>query len=155
MAVVLVMMTVITSLVYFTVRDYMLEEAQERYEGVLKKNKEEFRRRLSDIYVAAQNNVHDIESDIDNPDAMYDHMHRIVSLNPTVRSSSILFKPDYYPEKERYFVPMVRRDSLGQLYIARTDSATTYDRSRWFKKCIESDTALWVGTYFDLKRFPG
>jgi sigma-B regulation protein RsbU (phosphoserine phosphatase) len=154
MAVVLVMMAVITGLVYFMVRNYMLEEAQERYEGVLKKNQEEFRRRLSDIYVAAKNSVHDIERDIDNPDAMYEHMHRIVSLNPTVRSSSVLFIPDYYPEKERFFVPMVRRDSIGQLYIARTDSANSYHRSRWFKKCIQSDTALWVGTYFDLKRFP-
>ena len=71
MAVVLVMMSVITSLVYFTVRNYMLEEAQERYEGILKKNREEFKRRLSDVYVAAKNNVHDIERDIDSPDAMY------------------------------------------------------------------------------------
>lgn len=66
MAVVLLMMAVITGLVYFTVRNYMLEEAQERYEGILKKNKEEFRRRLSDVYVAAKNNIHDIERDIGN-----------------------------------------------------------------------------------------
>lgn len=58
MAVVLLMMAVITGLVYFTVRNYMLEEAQERYEGILKKNKEEFRRRLSDVY-ALQRRIQD------------------------------------------------------------------------------------------------
>jgi sigma-B regulation protein RsbU (phosphoserine phosphatase) len=154
MTVVLVMMVVITGLVFFTVRHYMLEEAQERYEGVMGKNCEEFRRHLSDIYVAAKNNTHDIERDIDHPDMMYDHMRRIVSQNSTVRSCAILFSPGYYPDKQHFFVPMVRRDSVGELYVARTDSANTYDRSVWFRKCMESDTAMWVGTYFDLKRFP-
>lgn len=117
MAVVLLMMAVITGLVFFTVRNYMLEEAQERYEGVLKKNHEEFRRRLSDVYIAAKNNVHDIERDIDNPDLMYDHMRRIVKLNTGVKSSTILFAPDVYPQKGRFFVPTVSRDSLDGLYV--------------------------------------
>ena len=38
MAVVLVMMFVITSLVYFSVRNYMLEEAQGRYLGILQRD---------------------------------------------------------------------------------------------------------------------
>lgn len=58
MAVVLVMMAVITYCVYFTVRAYMLTEAQERYEGALLRDHEEFRRRLSDVMVATKNNVH-------------------------------------------------------------------------------------------------
>lgn len=154
MAVVLVMMSVITSLVYFTVRNYMLEEAQERYEGILKKNREEFKRRLSDVYVAAKNNVHDIERDIDSPEAMYDHLHRIVSLNPTVRSSAILFAPDVYPTKGRFFVPMVRRDSAGALYVPPIDSIHTYHLSEWYKGCMQGDTAMWVGSHYDIKRFP-
>ena len=154
MAVVLLMMAVITGLVYFTVRNYMLEEAQERYEGILKKNKEEFRRRLSDVYVAAKNNIHDIERDIDNPDAMYDHMNRIVSLNPTVRSSTLLFAPDVFPQKGRFFVPMVKRDSTGALFVPPIDSVYTYHLSPWYKRCMQRDTAIWVGSYYDIKRFP-
>ena len=65
MAVVLVMMVIIAGVVYFSVREYMLEEAKERYYGILLKSHEEIRRRLSDVYVATTNNVHDIERDID------------------------------------------------------------------------------------------
>ena len=76
MAVVLVMMVIIAGVVYFSVREYMLEEAKERYYGILLKSHEEIRRRLSDVYVATTNNVHDIERDIDNPDKMFGHMER-------------------------------------------------------------------------------
>jgi sigma-B regulation protein RsbU (phosphoserine phosphatase) len=154
MAVVLVMMAIITSLVYFTVRKYMIEEAQERYNGILQKEYEEFRRRMSDVYVAALNNRHDIERDIDKPDMMYDHMSRIVSLNRSVESSTILFAPDYYPEKGRFFSPMVKRDSVGELHIAPIDSVYTYHLSEWYRECMTNDTAFWVGALSDIKHSP-
>ena len=78
MVVVVVMMAVITGVVYYSVRQYMLEEAQNRYTGVLLRIHEEFRRRLSDVYVAVKNNVHDIERDIDEPEKMFGHVERIV-----------------------------------------------------------------------------
>lgn len=154
MAVVLVMIVVITGIVFFNVREYMLDEAQERYLGILQRNYEDFRRQLSEIYVAAQNNIHDIERDIDHPDMMYDHMERIVRQNPTVKSSSILFAPDHYPGKSRYFVPMFRRDSLGMISRARVDSAYGYQRAKWYRMCMEGDSGLWAGSYFDMNRFP-
>ena len=70
MAVVLVMIAFITSIVYFTVRKYMLEESQERYEGILRRDHEEFRRRLSDVMVATKNNLYNIEQDIDETEKM-------------------------------------------------------------------------------------
>ena len=81
MAVVLVMMAIIAGVVYMTVRKYMLDEAEERYLGFLLENHQEIRRKLSDVRVAAENNVHDIERDIDNPDKMFDHMQRIIRQN--------------------------------------------------------------------------
>ena len=149
MAVVLVMLAIITGFVYVSVRNYMLNEAQERYLGILLRMQEETRRRLSDIYVAAKNNVHDIERDIDNPDMMYGHMERIVRMNPGVKSSMILFVPDYYPGKKSTFTPMVRRDSTGRLYIAKTDSVYGYYHAPWYQECLKGDTGIWVGARFE------
>ena len=149
MIVVVVMLAFITGIVYFSVRNYMLDEAQGRYEGILRRMQEETRRRLSDIYVAAKNNVHDIERDIDHPDMLYDHMERIVKMNPGLKSSAILFLPDYYPEKKGTFMPMVRRDSTGQMYIAKIDSVYGYFRAPWYQDCLKSDTGIWVGAHFD------
>ena len=72
MAVVLVMIAVITGIVYLSVREYMQEEAQERYLGILLKTHEETRRRLSDVYVATINNVDYIEHDLDDPEKAAD-----------------------------------------------------------------------------------
>jgi tRNA A58 N-methylase Trm61 len=82
MAVVMAMMAIITGVVYVTVREYMLDEAKQRYESVLLDYHEELRRHLADIYIAAQNNVHDIEHDIDHPERMTEHMVRILKKNP-------------------------------------------------------------------------
>ncbi len=90
MAVVMVMLALITSFVYVSVRDYMLNESQERYLGILLKAREKLRRTLSDVYVATTNNVHDIERDIDNPDLMPEHMERIVRQNKMLASCGLL-----------------------------------------------------------------
>lgn len=122
--------------------------------GILQRNYEDFKRRLSDVYVAAKNNVHDIEGDIDHPDLMYDHIERILTLNPSLRSTSILFTPDYYAEKGRFFAPMVRRDSLDRIRIAQADSTNSYHQAAWYRECMANDTALWVDAYYDLRSFP-
>jgi hypothetical protein len=93
MGVVLVMMAVIAGVVYVTVREYMLDEAKERYRNMLLNSHEELRRHLSDVYTAAKNNVHDIERDIDYPDKMFEHVGRIISNNKYVHGCTMLFKP--------------------------------------------------------------
>jgi sigma-B regulation protein RsbU (phosphoserine phosphatase) len=127
----------------------MLDEAQERYVGILLRMQEEIRRRLSDIYVAAKNNVHDIERDIDNPDMMYEHMERIVRMNPGVKSSTIMFLPDYYPGKKGTFMPMAKRDSTGRVYITKNDSVYGYYNAPWYQNCMASDSGIWVGAHFE------
>ena len=149
MAVVVVMMTVITSIVYFSVREYMLEEAQQRYMGILFRMHEEFRRRLSDVYVAVKNNVHDIERDIDEPEKMYEHVERIMRLNPTISSSALMFSHDYYPELGEYFVPMGTRDSTGRIEVSRSESIVDYHEAPWYCKGLEADSGAWMGTLFD------
>ena len=68
MAVVLLMMAVITSVVNFNDKSYMLDEAQDRYLGLLLENHQEMRRKLSDVFVAVSNNIDDIENEIDQPE---------------------------------------------------------------------------------------
>lgn len=155
MAVLLVMMAIITGVVYVSVREYMVEEAQARYLGILDKTYEGFRRRLSDVYVAAKNNVHDIERDIDHPDMMYSHMERIIRQNPSVKGSSLLFLPDYCPEKKGRFLPTARRDSTGKIYVIfEGDSVYGYYHASWYKACMASDSGMWVGNNFELDHFP-
>ncbi len=156
MAVVLVMMVAITGVVYFTVRKYMLDEAKERYLGFLLENHQEIRRKLSDVHVAAINNVHDIERDIDNPDRMFDHMERIVRQNLPIVCCAILFRQDYYPSKGRVFVPCARRNAADSVVVSRIDSTyNSYFYGEWFQNQLKADESCWTKPYFEGQLFAG
>ena len=150
MAVVLVMMAVIAGVVYNMVKEYMLDEAKERYKNMLLSSHEELRRHLSDVYVASKNNMHDIERDIDNPDRMFSHMERIVRQNADIVCCAMLFKQDYYPSKGRVFVPCARLDSADRLVVSRIDSTyNSYFYSEWFQEQMKKDKGCWTKAYFE------
>ena len=156
MAVVLAMVAIIAGLVYFTVRKYMLNEASERYLSILLENQQELRRRLSDVYVATRNNVHDIERDIDEPDKMFDHLERIVTMNPNIVCSSILFKTNYYPSKGRVFIPCARIDEEGKVRKSEIDSTYhSYFYDEWFEEQLKKDETSWTKAYFESELFAG
>ena len=156
MAVVLVMMVVIAGVVHFTVREYMLDEAKERYLGYLLENHQETRRKLSDVHVAAENNVHDIERDIDDPDKMFDHMERIVRQNLPIVCCAMLFKQDYYPSKGRVFVPCARKDAADNIIVSRIDSTyNSYFYGEWFQEQMKNDQSCWTKPYFESQQFAG
>ena len=96
MMVVLTMMAVIAGVVYLTVSEYMDDEAEQRFQIVVTRAYREVQRRLSEVFVANVNNVHEIERDIDDPDRLYDHLERIVRQNPYIVSCGLLFVPDYF-----------------------------------------------------------
>jgi len=150
------MMAVITGVVYFTVRKYMLDEAKERYLGFLLENHQEIRRKLSDVHVAVDNNVHDIERDIDNPDKMFDHMERIVRQNPSIVCCAMLFKQDYYPAKGRLFVPCARKNAADHIIVSRIDSTyNSYFYGEWFLEQMKADQSVWTKPYFESQQFAG
>ena len=150
MAVILVMMAVIAGVVYNMVKEYMLDEAKERYKNMLLSSHEELRRHLSDVYVASKNNMHDIERDIDNPDRMFSHMERIVRQNADIVCCAMLFKQDYYPSKGRVFVPCARLDSADRLVVSRIDSTyNSYFYGEWFQEQMKKDKGCWTKAYFE------
>lgn len=150
MMVVLAMMAVIAGVVHFTVSEYMDDEAEMRFQIVVMRAHREIQRRLSDVYVATNNNVHEIERDIDDPDKLYAHLERIVKENPWIVSCGLLFVPDYYPEKGKYFVPFATRDTADVVSVMRIDTVYhDYFEDDWYVARMESDSADWVDPYFE------
>ena len=150
MMVVLAMMAVIAAVVYFAVGEYMDDEAEQRFQIVVTRAHREVQRRLSEVYVANVNSAHEIERDIDEPDKLSAHLVRIVRQNPYVVSSRLLFVPDYYPEKGRFFVPFATRDTADVVSAMRIDSVYhDYFDDDWYVERLKSDSADWVDPYFE------
>ena len=156
MAVVLVMMAIITGVVYVTVRESMLVEAQGRYLNVLRKIQGEQRRITTMVDMGTMNNAHDIEEDLDNPEKMFDHMERIVRLSDHIACCYLVFEPYYYPSKGRLFIPCARRNSKGSVTVSRIDSTYhSYFSDVWFQKQIKKDRQDWTKPYFESPMFAG
>jgi sigma-B regulation protein RsbU (phosphoserine phosphatase) len=150
MIVVLAMMAVIAGVVYFTVGEYMDDEAERRFQIVVIRAHREILCRLSDVQTATTNNVHEIERDIDDPNKLSDHLGRIVRQNPGIVSCGLLFVPDYYPEKGKYYVPFATRDTADVVSMMRIDSVYhDYFEEDWYVERMESDSADWVDPYFE------
>jgi len=156
MAVVLVMMAIIAGVVYYTVRESMLVEAQGRYLNVLRKIQGEQRRITTMVDMGTMNNAHDIEEDIDNPDKMLDHMERIVNLSNNIACCYLIFEPYYYPSKGRLFIPCARRNAKGSVHVSRIDSSYhSYFSDVWFQEQIKKDRQDWTKPYFESQLFAG
>ena len=150
MMVVLAMMAVIASIVYFTVGEYMEDEAMQRFQIVVMRAHREIQRRLSDVYVANINSLHEIERDVDDPDKLPDHLDRIVRLNPGIVSCGLLFVPDYYPEKGEFYVPFATRDTADMVSVMRIDSIYhDYYGEDWYVERMKNNSADWVDPYFE------
>ena len=156
MAVVLMMMAIISGVVYYTVRESMLVEAQGRYLNVLRKIQGEQRRITTMIDAGTMNNAHDIEEDLDNPEKMFDHMERIVRLSDNIACCYLIFEPYYYPGKGRLFIPCARRNAKGSVNVSRIDSAYhSYFSDVWFQEQIKKDRQDWTKPYFESPLFAG
>ena len=150
MMVVLAMMSVIAGVVYINVREYMDDEAEQRFQIVVTRAYGEVQHRLSEVYVANVNSVHEIERDLDDSDKLYDHLARIVMQNPCIVSCGLLFVADYYPEKGRFFAPFATRDTADVVSVMRIDSVYhDYFEEDWYVERLESDSADWVDPYIE------
>ena len=113
---------------------------------------EYIRRVLSDVYVAATNNIFYIEHNLNDPDCHKETMERIVKSGTRVRSCGISFIEDYYPQKGHHFCPFAWRNAIDPKVIYSQnmgDADIDYLKADWFLDIIKSDSAKWSEPFYD------
>jgi len=150
MAVLIVIMAIIMAVVYLITKDSMAHEAEARYESIILHTNEKIRGVLSDVYVAAINNVNVIERDLNDPDELQKHLERMVSQNQYMSSCRLIFEPDFFPQKGHNFEIYAWRDSTG---VVRGRQMTELHRDfmvhAWYQRAFESVEDDWTPPYFD------
>ena len=113
---------------------------------------EYIRRVISDVYVAATNNIFYIEHNLNDPDCHKETMERIVKSGTRVRSCGISFIEDYYPQKGHHFCPFAWRNAIDPEVIYSQnmgDADIDYLKADWFLDIIKSDSAKWSEPFYD------
>ena len=113
---------------------------------------EYIRRVISDVYVAATNNIYYIEHNLDDPDCHRETMERIVNSGTRVRSCGISFIEDYYPQKGHHFCPFAWRNSANPDIVYSQDMGDAdadYLTADWFLDIVNSDSGKWSEPFYD------
>ena len=144
-----VVMGIISYIIFQTVLASITAGAKFAVPQILGNNTENIAGKLSEVSVAAINTAPEIEARIDQPDAMYDIMERMVELNPHIRSCGISFVDSYYPQKGRWFCPYaIRRDSATIERQTLGDKFKDYLSAEWFTETITRNESHWSKPFF-------
>ena len=90
-----------------------------------------------------------IQRQIDQPDQIYNILHRLVATNDDVMSSFVAFVPDYYPARGRLFEPSAirRGDSIFTEQIASEEH--DYTQREFYDQAVRKGTLQWSDPYLD------
>ena len=150
MAVLIVIMAIIMAVVYLITKDSMAHEAEARYESIILHTNEKIRGVLSDVYVAAINNVNVIERDLNDPDLLQQHLERMVSQNQYMSSCRLIFESDFYPQKGHNFEIYAWRDSSGVVRGKQMNERhPDFLVHAWYKRAFEQEKDDWTPPYLD------
>ena len=129
---------------------FVLEEETYRHEAMIQATAENINHVISDIYVAVNNQMPEIEESLDRPERMLKLVERTVAQNPRIRSCGISFVENYYPGKGRGYMPYaVKRDSshieVNNFGAERQD----YLGEDWFLKALDAKDGFWSEPFFE------
>lgn len=150
MAVLLLMWASIMTIVFVITRNSTTREVESRYEGIMLHTNEKIRGVLSDVYVAAVNNVGSIEKSLDDPEQLQAHLQQMIKLNKYMSSCRLIFEPDFYPERGHYFEIYAWRDANGVIRGKQmNEEHPDFLTHPWYKEAFEQEEGDWTPPYFD------
>lgn len=82
---------------------FIRDEAVNRAEALLDNTILRIDRVLDEVETAAANSAWEVETNLDEPDSLYNVVRRFVERNPIISGSAVAFRKDFYPEKGNIF----------------------------------------------------
>ncbi len=148
--VLLVMMSALGYLIYYSIKDIVVEFSGNTVHNSMEMTGEIISSQMSDVSIAVQNNIFDIERHLNQPDELQPIIERIINQNPRIRSCGISFIENYYPKKGRSFCPYAWKNDSLQLNFRQNNPLQNYLEAEWFTEALAKDSAYWSKPFFDI-----
>ncbi len=150
MLVLLVMMGILSYVLYGFNTSEMVSIMGDNFHGSMQSSDICISDIMSDVSVAVNNNVFDIERNLSQPDQLQAIMERIVTQNPRIRSCGISFIENYYPQKGRQFCPYAWRTDCMEVKTRQIgDIFENHLNAEWLTEAIAKDSAYWSEPFMD------
>ena len=144
-----IMMGGLAFIVYFLSKGIVVERSGSNLHNSIQMSCGTISDVMSDVSVAVQNNIFDIERHLSQPDQLQAIVERIVRQNPRIHSCGISFIENYYPQKGRTFCPYACRDDSVPTTVRSVPTYTEdYLKDDWFMEAVAKDSAYWSKPFF-------
>ena len=127
-------------------RKAMREEAMKNAEQTLEGTVQHIDNVLLSVEQSAGNVYWDLIAHLNDPERMYTYSRELVSGNPNIDGCAIVFKPNYYKDRELMmaYVHRSRQDGSEELVVAPTFAGRPYTEQVWYTEPMELQRALWT-----------
>lgn len=96
-----------------------------------------------------RNYLWSVQQQIDNPDKIYNDLHRLVATNDDVMSCFVAFVPGYYPDRERLFEPCAIRRGDSIVTVQLAGEKHDYTKREFYEQAALNNTSCWTDPYLD------
>lgn len=145
-----VMMTVITSIVFFIVERGVASLSSALYEETLELTDEKVGTVLKAVEISAVNIREGVERSLDRNTDLYDALESELRLNAELVGCAAAFVPDYFPGEGRWFEPYVSRLGDGSFEFRQIGSEShDYFQSPWYRVAFDREEGYWSDPYYD------
>ena len=132
---------------YYYMRGVLRNELEERAKRELAAKVEVIQNTLRAAEATMAEHVWDIQSQMDEPDAMFDATKRLISVNQQVMGGCMAFVPDYYPQKGRFFEPYAHKES-GKIVVEQIGNPDhDYTKHEAFQEVLRTKKEMWSKPY--------
>ena len=132
---------------YYSMRNIQREGEERRVRTELGVKAQLIANTLERAEATLQEHLWDIQTHLDNPDAMFDVTSRLISANKQIVGGCIAFVPNFYPQKGRLFEPYATKKN-GTVTVEQLGSADhDYTQHPAFIKAVNERQRLWSDPY--------
>lgn len=140
----------ISCIMYFTSRNAIRQEAEQRARTELRKAELEIDVHAIEMETAAKALALLAERHIDQPDSIFSATRLAVSTLTANTSMAVAFIPDYFPQCGTYFEACSSRFSEDSIYTRQIGSKDhDYTQMEWWQNGFVHDNCWWCEPYLD------
>lgn len=106
------------------------------------------RNKLANAEVTVDNMSWVVGEALDEPDWMLELSHQMVKNNPIFWGSGVVFEPNYYPSKGKFFVPYSVRGGTDSIVSLRVDrEKSDFTQKEYYRIPVEQGISHWSEPY--------
>ena len=143
------MLVVINGVIYYLIDASMSHMIENTFRGMLEVESQSLRMLLKEVETATSNSIDEVETQIEDPEKISEALAQALLTNPKIRGFFVAFKPDFFPDKGRWFEPYAvwRNGHIEKMQVGSAQH--DYLKNEWYQEGIRAKNGYWSEPYYD------